>query len=154
MRLRNDEGDFVNPYLWFMYIQLPRFDLDLSELRSRLDQWLFILKNLKKMDMAPEVFTKDSLFFQFLEEAELAKLSPLERRVYEQRLKEHRDLYNVIAFAEEKALKRGMEKGITQTLQKMVLKLFEQAMPLDLIAQVCEMSEAEVREVLSEAGLL
>ena len=153
VQLKNEKGTLTNPYLWFMYVQVPLFRLGLTELDSRLKKWLYLLKNVKNFDMVPEVFTKDALFFQFLEEAELAKLSPQERRVYEQKLKEYRDLYNILAFAEEKGLERGMEKS--RALQRtMVVNLFKAGHEVKDIAKYCELSEAEVQAILKEAGLL
>lgn len=40
--------------LMFIYLQMPKFNKKVEELETRFDKWLFVLKNLHKLDRIPE----------------------------------------------------------------------------------------------------
>lgn len=66
---------------------------------------------------------KDIVFGRFLDDAELAKLSPEEAWRYEQRLKHYRDYYNVVATAYEEGLEAGRQEAIEEEKAKMQTRL-------------------------------
>lgn len=95
--------------LSFIYIEMPKFRKSLAELKSHQDKWLYALKNLTTLENVPEGF-RNEVFLSFFRAAEIAKLEPVERDVYEQSLKYYRDMKNVIDTAvEEKAAQVAKE---------------------------------------------
>ena len=60
-------------------------------METRFEKWLFILKNLHKLDRVPEKL-KESIFLQLFETAEISKFSQQEYQDYENSLKYYRDL--------------------------------------------------------------
>ena len=101
--------------LTFIYLTMPRFTKTLEELETRFDKWLYVIKNLHKLEELPRRF-KEKVFTKFFEVAAIAKLTPHERMAYEDSLKYYRDLKNSLdtSFDEgkEQGLKEGMEKGM------------------------------------------
>ncbi len=85
--------------LTFIFIQIPNFNKNIDELETRLDQWLYLLKNLEKFDRIPEKI-KDRIFRKVFEIAEYQALSNDERAAYQDSLKYYRDLKNSLDTAE------------------------------------------------------
>jgi predicted transposase/invertase (TIGR01784 family) len=92
--------------LTFIFIQIPNFNKTIDELETRLDRWLYVLKNLEKFDRIPEKI-KDRVFKKVFKIAEYHQLSKNERAAYEDSLKYYRDLKNSFDTAEQD----GFEKA-------------------------------------------
>ncbi len=99
---------------------MPNFNKPEDNLTSRLDKWLFFIKNLEDFQSIPSIFS-DEIFAKAFEKAELAKFGQEEMDQYESSLKVYRDLYSVIdsAFIEGKTEGRmeGIEEGRQEGLQ-------------------------------------
>ena len=113
--------------LTFLYLEMPRFNKNKSQLNSEQDKWLYAIKNLSQLDIIPKEL-KSEIFEQFFQAAEVAKLAPSERNSYEQSLKYYRDLNNVIdtAFVEGKA--EGLAEGKAEGLAEAIKKLMDKGM--------------------------
>jgi predicted transposase/invertase (TIGR01784 family) len=85
--------------LTYVFIQIPNFNKSIDELENRLDQWLYVLKNLDKFERIPEKI-KDKIFQKIFKIAEYQSLNKDERQAYEDSLKYYRDLKNSLDTAE------------------------------------------------------
>ncbi len=105
--------------LKFVYLEMPNFSLTEKKLKTRLDKWLYFIKNLEKLESIPSIF-KDKIFKQAFDKAEIAKYSVQEQTDYEASLKTYRDLKGVIdtAFDEGKLEGKLEEKYATAKLMK------------------------------------
>jgi predicted transposase/invertase (TIGR01784 family) len=88
--------------LTFIYFEMPKFNKSIDELESHFDKWLYILKNLHKLDRLPNKL-QESVFERVFEVAEIAKFSREEYISYEDSLKYYRDLKNSLVTAKEEA---------------------------------------------------
>jgi hypothetical protein len=70
---------------------MPNVKLLENNLKTRLDKWLFFIKNLEDFQSMPTIFS-DEIFTKAFEKAELAKFGSIERDKYETSLKNYRDL--------------------------------------------------------------
>jgi len=95
--------------LTFIYLEMPKFNKSIDELESKYEKWLFILRNLHKLDRIPERL-KEDIFLKLFETAEIAKFSREEYQNYEDSLKYYRDLKNSLDTAREEGFEKGMEK--------------------------------------------
>ena len=86
--------------LTFIYFEMPKFNKSIDELESHYDKWLYVLKNLHKLDRLPEKL-KERVFERVFEVAEIAKFSHEEYLSYEDSLKYYRDLKNSLDTAKE-----------------------------------------------------
>ena len=68
------------------YLEMPKFNKTVEELETRYDKWLFVLRNLNRLDRIPDKF-KEQLFEKLFETAEIAKFTPDQVRSYEDSLK-------------------------------------------------------------------
>jgi len=89
---------------------MPKFNKTINELETRFDKWLYIIRNLNKLDRIPEQL-KENIFEKVFELAEIAKLSNEEVRTYEDSLKTYRDLKNSINTAREEGELIGKIEG-------------------------------------------
>ncbi|NCA85333.1 MAG: Rpn family recombination-promoting nuclease/putative transposase, partial [Clostridia bacterium] len=77
--------------LTFVYFEMPKFNKKEDELKTKYDKWLFVLKNLNKLDRIP-VELKEGIFMKLFETAEVAKLDPEEFTAYQASLNAYRDM--------------------------------------------------------------
>jgi predicted transposase/invertase (TIGR01784 family) len=73
--LKDQDGDLFYDKLHFSFLQMPLFNKQEHELKTRSDKWLFFLKNLEAFDHIPAIL-KEPIFekaFSTLEEANLTK---------------------------------------------------------------------------------
>ncbi len=95
--------------LTFIYLEMPKFSKTLDELDTRFDQWLYVLRNLNKLDRVPEKL-KEKVFERLFETAEIAKFNTEQLNSYEDSLKYYRDLKNALDTAFEDGIEKGIEK--------------------------------------------
>jgi len=86
--------------LTFIYLEMPKFNKSIDELESRFDKWLYVIKNLNKLDRVPEKL-REQIFDKLFETAEIAKFTLDQVRSYEDSLKYYRDLKNSLDTAKE-----------------------------------------------------
>ena len=124
--------------LTFIYLEMPKFNLKVEELETRFEKWLFILKNLHKLDRIPEKL-KEKIFLKLFESAEIAKFTPEEFQHYEDSLKYYRDLKNSLDTA--KAEGKTEEKfEIARNAKKMGLSAVD-------ISKLTGLSEEEIEKL-------
>ncbi len=86
--------------LTFIYLEMPKFNKSVDELESRFEKWLYVIKNLNKLDRVPDKL-REQIFDKLFETAEIAKFTQDQIRSYEDSLKYYRDLKNSLETAKE-----------------------------------------------------
>ena len=145
--------------LEFIYVEIAKFDKSLEELETLYDKWLYVLKNLSKLDNRPKEL-RDRVFDRLFEESEIAKFTPLELREYEDSKKAYRDIKNSIDTAKREGIEEGMEKGIKQGIEigqkkeherllNTARALFASGMSLEQVKQFTGLNDEEINQILS-----
>ena len=106
-----------NDKLSFKYVEIAKFNKTEEELDTLYDKWLYVLKNLSRLDERPSAL-KEKVFTKLFEEAEIAKFTPTELKEYEDSLKAYRDIKNSIDTALEKGREEGMAKCMAEGMEK------------------------------------
>ncbi|MBP7497190.1 MAG: PD-(D/E)XK nuclease family transposase [Bacteroidales bacterium] len=106
-----------NDKLTYIYLELPKFNKTENDLITRFDKWLFVLKNLPKLDRLPAKM-KDTIFEKLFKVAEISRFEPIEREIYEDSLKVYRDLKNTIDTAIDEASIKAKEKNTIEIAKK------------------------------------
>ncbi len=152
--------------LTFLYLQMPNFNKQENELLNMEDKWLYLLKNLGKLEKKP-VKLQEKIFEKAFKIAELAKFSPEERHAYEDSLKYYRDLKNSLdtSFEDgkaegeqiglekgeqiglEKGEQIGLEKGEYVKAAKIAKKCLLRGMSVEETAEMTDLSIDQVREI-------
>ncbi len=125
-----------------------------DELVTLYDKWLYVLKNLSRLDRQPAAL-KEKVFTKLFEEAEIAKFSKTELKEYEDSLKAYRDVKNSIDTALERGreeglaegLEKGMQKGIEQRNVEIARKMLEAGMAVDVVMEMTGLSEETVQRL-------
>lgn len=136
--------------LTYIYLEMPKFNKELSELRGFADSWLYIIKNLALLNEKPAPF-RDKIFERFFKAAEIARFTPDQRIAYEVSLKSMRDYNNTVRSAEELGLKKGIEEGIKEGEKSKALSiarnLRSMGLPVSEIAAATGLPEIEINQL-------
>ena len=132
-----------NDKLTFKYVEIARFDKDIDQLESNFDKWLYVLRNLSRLDCQPKRL-RDAVFDRLFEESEIAKFSKSELREYEDSLKAYRDLTNSLNTAEEK----GRAEGRAEERAKVVRDFSAFGLSVKQIAEAMHLTINEIKELL------
>ena len=104
---------------------MPNFSKNEQELVTRLDKWLFFIKNLVDLQHIPAIFKDEIVFQEAFEKAALAKLSDAEWSFYEGSLKEYRDMKGFLDTA--------FDEGKLEGKLEMARVLKKSGVPFDII---------------------
>ncbi len=102
--------------LTYIYLAMPKFKKTENELETKFDKWLYVLKNLDRLERIPSKL-KEKIFLRLFEIAEISKLNRDEYKQYEQSLNAYRDIKNSIETAEEKGRKKEKIEIAKQMIQ-------------------------------------
>lgn len=129
--------------LTFIYLEMPKFQKAISELQTRFDKWLFIIRNLNKLDRVPDEL-REEIFLKIFEVAEIAKFTREEADAYEDSLKTYRDLKNSLETAREE----GREEGKKIRDREIVLNAYKNGFDLNLISKISGLPIQEVEDII------
>ncbi|MCL1943029.1 MAG: Rpn family recombination-promoting nuclease/putative transposase [Candidatus Azobacteroides sp.] len=102
--------------LKFVYLEMPKFTKEVDELDTHFDKWMYVLKNLKRLDNIPDKL-REKIFEKIFEAAEIAKLSKDEYEQYIFSLKAYRDYKNSIDTARDEGKAEGRAEGEQERLK-------------------------------------
>jgi len=124
--------------LTFIYLEMPKFNKKIDELETRFEKWLFVLKNLHKLDRVPERL-KENVFLKLFETAEISKFTQQEYQDYEDSLKYYRDLKNSLDTAKEEGKIEGKIED--------AIKMLEKESDISLISEIRGLTEKEINDL-------
>ena len=113
VKLKDDENRDFSENLNFIFLEMPKFTKDENHLDSFLDKWLYVIKNLYKLQNQPAALT-EGIFRKLFEVAEIASYKQEDRTNYEESLKNLWDLNNCLDAAERKGHVEGKEEGLAE----------------------------------------
>jgi len=131
--------------LTYIYLEMPKFLKTEKELETRFDKWMFVLKNLPKLERIPAEL-KEKIFLKLFETAEIARLEPDEYKQYEASVNAYRDILNIKNTAYEK----GIEKGEVNKAKKIALEMIKKGFDIETINDLTELTEKEINELKNE----
>ena len=136
--------------LTYVYLEMPKFSKTEDELVSMYDKWLFVLKNLTRLMERPAAL-QERVFTRLFEQAEIARFTPDESRIYEDSLKHYRDLHNVVQSAERKGREEGREEGRVEgrveNQRDTARRMKADGMSAELIMKYCGLTRQQVDEL-------
>ena len=143
-----------NDKLSFKYVEIAKFDKTEGELVTLYDKWLYVLKNLSRLDKRPAAL-KEKIFSKLFGEAEIAKFTPTELKEYEDSLKAYRDVKNSIDTALEKGREEGRvegreegrAEGREQRNIEIAKKMLAAGMDIDTVINMTDLSKSEIEKL-------
>lgn len=124
--------------LTFIYLEMPKFNKSIDELETRFDKWLYVLRNLNRLDKVPDKL-REQIFEKLFETAEIAKFTPLEAQLYEDSLKYYRDLKNSLDTAKEEGEFIGIEK--------VAKKAISEGLSDDIIIKITGLTKEQIARI-------
>ena len=148
--------------LTFVTLQMPNFTKSEDELETNFDKWLFVIKNLHRLDTIPERL-KTKIFEKLFKSASYSALNKADRDKYEESLKYYNDLKNSLDTAfddgrEEARLEmlpliEAMDKKIEEERkQKEEERKQKEEATQKLVRKMLKYGES-VEEIMKETGL-
>lgn len=117
---------------------MPKFNKTVDELQTRFNKWLYVIRNLNRLDNIPDKL-REQIFEKLFEIAEIARFTPEQVRSYENSLKYYRDLKN--------SLDTAREEGIMEGIEKVALNMLNKEMTLEVIAEATGLTMQQLEQL-------
>lgn len=128
--------------LTFIYLEMPKFIKKVEDLENRFEKWLYVIRNLNRLDRIPDKL-REKIFDKLFEVAEIAKFTPDQIQSYEDSLKYYRDIKaSLDTKYEEGEIKGKMEEKIN--VAKAGLR---EGLPIDLIMKLTGLTNEEIERL-------
>ena len=160
VKLKDEDNKDFSDKLNFIFVEMPKFRKTETELETFMDKWLYVIKNLYRLQDKPAALT-EGIFKKLFEVAEIAAFSKNERYDYEENLKNYLDWFNVMRTAKnegraegraegrEEGREEGRAEGELALLTKQVLAKKEKGKTASEIAEMLEVDIEVVDEILN-----
>ncbi|WP_439242839.1 Rpn family recombination-promoting nuclease/putative transposase [Lonepinella sp. BR2474] len=110
-------GEIFYDKLGFIYLELLNFNKPEEQLTTDLERWLFVLKNMAKLDkLSP--YLRKPIFEKLFSIAEYTRLNKEEKDMYDVSLKRKWDEYSLLTSAETRGIRQGLQQGLEQGLEQ------------------------------------
>jgi len=133
--------------LYFIYLSMPKFNKGVEELTTKFEKWLYVIKNLHKLDRVPESL-KESIFVSLFEKADISRFTREEYMDYEDSLKYYRDLTNSLETSREEGRIAGIEEGKKVSIEEgkiaIAKSMLNEGFSEDLIRKITGLSNEEI----------
>jgi predicted transposase/invertase (TIGR01784 family) len=139
--------DYPSCDLELVFVELPKFKLDLLELSSLTDKWMYFLQHTRELEAIPATMEAVPEIRQAFEVANQANLSREELDELEHQLIFIQDQRGAIAFA----AKQGLEQG-TRTTQVTIAQNLLAVMDDAGVSQATGLSIDEVKQLRLTTG--
>ncbi|MFN8438259.1 MAG: Rpn family recombination-promoting nuclease/putative transposase [Cytophagales bacterium] len=139
IKLKNQNGKTFYEKLTYIYLEMPNFKQAESDLKTRLDKWLYFIKHLEDFQTIPTIFA-DEVFTKAFEKAELAKYGQAELERYEMNLKIYRDYKNTV----DTAFDEGRIEGKIEGKIEVAKALKENGVSSEIISKTTGLTEREI----------
>ena len=111
-------GEFGKRQIMLIFAELKRFRKTLEECRSEQDYLFHWIKRGWSYREGPREMSGRSMMKDLVQACEVSAFPPRKRIEYDHMLMNERDYWNIIKTADDKALAKGREEGLTEGLEK------------------------------------
>ena len=125
-------------------------------LETDLDGWLYVLKDMSKMDKIP-LFLRKPIFEKLFNISEYSNLSKEKKEMYDVELKRKWDRANILAYAKSQGraegLAEGEAKGKEKSLETVIINSSKNGLTLEQIQAITGWEKDRITEVLKRNHL-
>ena len=132
-------------------VQLPLFDKHTeAECMDIFDCWIYIVKNMNMFEQMP-FSEKYPVFRKLAEIGDLRKLSREELELYDEDIKNMRDIYATRKFDEKKGIEIGMAKGMEKEKLATAHRLLSMGLSDKQVSTATELPLEEIQKLKEQA---
>ena len=125
-----------------IFLQLPLFTKEADECESKVERWIYLLKNMETLTRLPWA-AQSSVFDRLAKIADVASLTRSERLKYDEALKKYRDTLSVL----EGARIEGRSEGIAEEKKATASKMKSMGLPIDSISEITGLSVEDIKDL-------
>ena len=141
----------VSDRMRIVYLQLPLFDKHTeAECMDIFDCWIYIVKNMNMFEQMP-FSEKYPVFRKLAEIGDLRKLSREELELYDEDIKNMRDIYATRKFDEKKGMEIGMAKGMEKEKLATARRLLSMGLSDEQVSTATELPLEEIQKLKEQA---
>lgn len=141
----------VSDRMRIVYLQLPLFDKHTeAECMDIFDCWIYIVKNMNMFEQMP-FSEKYPVFRKLAEIGDLRKLSREELELYDEDIKNMRDIYATRKFDEKKGIEIGMAKGMEKEKIATARRLLSMGLSDEQVSTATELPLEEIQKLKEQA---
>ena len=139
----------VSDRMRIVYLQLPLFDKHTeAECMDIFDCWIYIMKNMNMFEQMP-FSEKYPVFRKLAEIGDLRKLSREELELYDEDIKNMRDIYATRKFDEKRGIAKGRAEGELSKGLEVARNLLAMGMSWSQIMQATGLTEEQLKPLKS-----
>ncbi|SFF60505.1 PD-(D/E)XK nuclease family transposase, partial [Thermoflexibacter ruber] len=128
--------------LRFIYVEIKKFDKSLEEIETHFDKWLYVLKNLVKIEEIPAKL-QEKVFKKLFQIAEIARFDEKQLQSYRDSEKNYLDFTASL----ETSFNEGRVEERIEIAKNMIAEGFDNQVILKLTGLTIEQIEALRKEV-------
>lgn len=137
----------VSDRMRIVYLQLPLFDKHTeAECMDIFDCWIYIMKNMNMFEQMP-FSEKYPVFRKLAEIGDLRKLSREELELYDEDIKNMRDIYATRKFDEKRGMEKGMAKGMAKEKIATAYRLLSMGLSEAQVSTATELPLEEIQKI-------
>ena len=137
----------VSDRIRIVYLQLPLFDKHTeAECMDIFDCWIYIMKNMNMFEQMP-FSEKYPVFRKLAEIGDLRKLSREELELYDEDIKNMRDIYATRKFDEKRGMEKGMAKGMAKEKIATAYRLLSMGLSEAQVSTATELPLEEIQKI-------
>ena len=125
MLMDTETGRVMTDRLVLIFLEMRNFTKREDELKTHMDKWLFLLRNLGQLTSRPKAL-QERIFKKIFTIAKISAMDTKEYTAYQQSLKAYWDLSSSIQSSFELGVEQGMEQGIEKGIEQGMEKGIEQ----------------------------
>jgi len=126
---------------------------EVDELETHFEKWMYVLKNLNRLDNIPEKL-QEKIFEKMFAAAEIAKLTEKEYIEYIDSLNSYRDYKNTLDYARAEGKAEGLTEGevIGENKKAIIIanNLLAKGMSKEDVVEATGLTEDEIEQLIKK----
>lgn len=148
MLVNRDSGRLMSDKLVLIYLEMSNFNKTEDELVTRMDKWLYLLRNLGQLTSRPKAL-QDRIFKKIFTLAKVSEMDTKEYAEYRQSMKDYWDYTSSMRSNYELGVEKGMEQGRYTERTDLAKRLHQKGMHVAEIADLMGLPEEEIKDLLN-----
>ena len=144
--LSNHRDYEINPYIKYIYIELPKFRKSVKKYDDIISQWLTFIDGVNSRGLE-EAMEKNETVRKAQEELEYLEGDEAFKRKVELKEKYEKDMNSAIHYGREEGMKKGLQEGKTSEKKNIAKKMLEIGMDVEQIIKITDLPKEEIEKL-------